>query len=327
MRPIRRILVAVKDPKARSVRTLGKAAQLAQAFGAQIELFHSIASPLYVDAYGLGDGVEDAERNARAEREAQLERIAARLRKIGGIKVSVCAQWDYPVHEAIVRRARTFKADLIVSERHAGQHIVPGILRLTDWELLRLSPVPVLLVKRGGTYRRPVVLAAVDPGHAHAKPLKLDADILKASAAVAAALRGTVHAVHAYIPVGVLPYTTVPAEVAVKLDAQTAAEAQRRLDAVLSKSTIPRKNRHLLGREPVFAIDQIAREIHSSIVVMGALCRSGLKRLLIGNTAEGVLDYLACDLLILKPRGIIPKVQARSRGPRYNVSPIIQGVY
>ena len=326
MRPIRRILVAVKDPKARSLPAVVKAAQLARAFGAQIELFHSISSPLYVDAYGLGEGVEAIERETLASRTAQLERIADRLRA-EKVKVSVSAIWDYPVHEAIVRRAHRAKADLIVSERHAGLHIAPGLLRLADWELLRWSPVPVLLVKRGSTYKRPVVLAAIDPGHAHAKPLKLDDDILKATAYFAGALHGTAHAVHAYIPIGVLPYSTVAAAATVQLDAQAKAEAQRRLDTALAKSTIPARNRHLVGREPVFAIDQVARETHSSIVVMGALSRSGLKRLFIGNTAEGVLDYLPSDLLILKPRGFVAKVQVKARGVRYNVSPVLQGLY
>lgn len=326
MRPIRRILVAVKDPKARSLPAVVKAAQLARAFGAQIELFHSIASPLYVDAYGLGDGVEAVERETLASRTAQLERIAERLRN-QKLKVSVHAVWDYPVHEAIVRRTRQFKADLVVSERHAGPHIAPGLLRLTDWELLRWSPVPVLLVKRGGTYKRPAILAAIDPGHAHAKPLKLDDDILQATACFAGALRGTAHAVHAYNLIGALPYTTVPLAVTNQLDAEAKAAAQRRLDTALAKSAIRARNRHLIGREPAFAIDQVARETHSSIVVMGALSRSGLKRLFIGNTAERVLDYLPGDLLILKPRSFVAKVQAKVRGIRYNVSPVLQGLY
>jgi len=36
---------------------------------------------------------------------------------------------------------------------------------------------------------------------------------------------------------------------------------------------------------------------------MGAVSRSALARLLIGNTAERVLDKLSCDVLIVKPRG------------------------
>lgn len=61
---------------------------------------------------------------------------------------------------------------------------------------------------------------------------------------------------------------------------------------------MPRKNRQIVGREPVFAIVQTtARETHGSILVMGALARSGFKRPLFGNTAEGVLD----DLISMAP--------------------------
>ena len=45
MGSIRRILVAIKDCEAGSTPALTKAAQLAKAFGARIELFHGIATP------------------------------------------------------------------------------------------------------------------------------------------------------------------------------------------------------------------------------------------------------------------------------------------
>src|SRR5215469_17071776 len=77
------------------------------------------------------------------------------------------------------------------AERHAGRHLAALLLHLTDWELLRQSAVPLLLVKRPGVYRRPVVLAAVDPDHRYAKPERLDREILQASAVFAGALRGT----------------------------------------------------------------------------------------------------------------------------------------
>jgi len=35
---------------------------------------------------------------------------------------------------------------------------------------------------------------------------------------------------------------------------------------------------------------------------MGAVSRSALKRLFVGSTAEHILDRLACDALIIKPR-------------------------
>jgi universal stress protein E len=44
-------------------------------------------------------------------------------------------------------------------------------------------------------------------------------------------------------------------------------------------------------------------QLRADVVVMGAVSRSGLKGLFLGNTAEDVLDRLHCDLLIVKPDG------------------------
>src|SRR5262249_6045547 len=157
MRPIRRILVAVKDPSAKSLPAVMKGAQLARAFGAHLELFHSISTPLYIDPYPYvgSESIPHIERRTRSESIDQLEAVASKLRT-DGLKVDVSATWDFPIYESIVRRANRDNADLIVAERHAKPHIAPGLLQLTDWELLRTSTVPVLLVKTPTPYRKPV---------------------------------------------------------------------------------------------------------------------------------------------------------------------------
>src|SRR5262249_31006815 len=138
MRPIRRILVAVKDPTAKSLPAVTKGAQLARSLGAHLELFHGISAPLFIDAYSYSESIPQIERRTRDEYIAQLEKIAAPLRA-QGLQVDVSATWDFPTYEAIVRRAGRDSSDLIVAERHAKPHIAPGLLQLTDWELLRNS--------------------------------------------------------------------------------------------------------------------------------------------------------------------------------------------
>jgi universal stress protein E len=318
MRPIRRFLVAIRDPHSRSFPAVIKAAQLAQALDAEIELFHAIVTPMYLDVYGPSSvPLSELERDIRSRSLKRLETIARRLRR-RGIKVAVAAEWDFPGYEAIVRRARQTKADLIVAGQHAGRHIAAGLLHLTDWELLRLSPVPVLLVKSGRPYRRPVILAAVDPGHTHSKPAGLDEQILSASSTVTNALQGTLHALHAYVPMSInaVPNGALSPDMADRLDAEAAGAAKVGFDRVLRDTKISKANQHLVGRHPIDAIEQTAREIHSSIVVMGAISRSGLKRLFIGNTAESVLDHLDCDILIVKPAQFASRVSRERRGVR-----------
>lgn len=317
MRAIRRILVAVKDPRSRSLPAVRKAAQLAGALGAKLELFHGISTPLYADAFGYTSRLTAVERSTRVRYLSQLERIAESLRR-HGLTVNVSADWDFPAYEAVIRRARRIKADLIVAERHAGQHRAPRLLHLTDWELLRLSPMPVLLVKSPRAYRRPVVLAALDPRHAFSKPANLDNEILRAGGMVTQALRGTLHAVHAYAPLPVAPAAAgvMNASTVERVTRDALVSARIALEQALRSVKIPAARRHLVGRPPVDAIQRTAREIRSAIVVMGAVSRSGLKRVFIGNTAEQVLDQLTCDVLVVKPARFVNRVSRAARGVR-----------
>lgn len=318
-RSIRRILVAVKDLRGRGSPALKKAARLARALDAQVELFHVIAEPVPVDALAIArQGISSYEAAQRARYLKRLETMAARLRRTG-LKVSVAAEWDHPIHEAVVRRAHDTGADLIVAERHAGRHVAPWLLRYSDWELLRHSPVPVLLSKTRRTYDTVKVLAAIDPAHALAKSARLDEAILRIAAQVSKAARGRLHAMHAFVPslIDLPPSELLLPDSPARIVRGAEAVAQARFDRTLRAAhlgTLPPGRRHLVARHPADAIAQVAKSLDADIVVMG-LVRTGFKGLFIGNTAERVLDELPCDLLVVKPPGFRTRVPARSRGP------------
>ena len=312
-----RILVAVKDLGGKPLPAVLKAAQIARGCGAEVELYHALTSPLYADPIAMREqGLNSLEQDLRQKALRRLESIADRLR-MHSIKVTVSAEWDYPGHEAIIRRAQRIKAGLIVAARHLGRHRLPWLLRLTDWELVRLSPVPVLLVKNPHPYRRPVILAAIDPTHAHEKTLQLDKEILRVGKTLTAALRGSLHAVHAYarFPVSIPPAVLKPGALqAVQDKAERSARA--RFSRALRPARIARSHQYLIARPPIDAIAEAASKSGSAIVVMGAISRSGYQRLLIGNTAERILDDLTCDIMVIKPAKFRNRVPPVSRGAR-----------
>ena len=329
--PIRRILVAVKEPHGRTSPAIRKAAKLARALGAQLELFHAISEPLAVDALMFaGQGVKQMQAVRQARFLKRLEALARPLRRTG-IDVRIAAEWDHPAHEALVRRARRSGADLIVAERHESRHVAPWFLRYTDWELLRRSPVPVLLIKTSRPYGSLKVLSAVDPSHAFAKTARLDEEILRMAAGVSAAAKGKLHAVHAYVPTlmdispAELTAPDAPARIAGHARGVASTGLEKALRAV-GLGKLPTAQRHLVAQHPVDAIPQLARQLRCDIVVMGALSRSGIKGLFIGNTAERLLDDLPCDLLIVKPPAFTGRVAAKSRGPLFAVLGPPQGV-
>jgi universal stress protein E len=316
MSTFHRILVAIKDPWARTLPAVDKAAQLARALDAPMQLFHGMTDPVYVDlAETNGDGLMSLEESRRARAGRRLETIARRLER-AGIHASAIVEWDFPAHEAVIRAARRYGADLIVAERHATSHHLPWLLRFTDFELLRLAPVPVLLVKTRERYVRPRILAAIDPGHAYSKPIRLDREILRYGKAFSHALHGSLHALYAFepLPIGGMASEVPMGEAAEVIETVTEERARNALDRALNRTRIPQSRRHLIPRHPSDAIESVAREIGSSIVVMGAVSRSGLKRLVLGNTAERVLDRLPCDVLVVKPKEFTSRVPRTRRG-------------
>lgn len=324
MARIRRILVAIKDTGARAQPAAYKAAQLARGLNAQLELFHAICDPVYVDALTIaGQTVAQLQRKWRDAHQRKLERLADKLRA-EGTKVTTAVAWDSPPYEAVVRQATRSKCDLIVAERHASRHIAPWALRFSDWELLRRSPVPVLLIKGRKLYEAPVILAAIDPSHSFAKPAKLDNAILDEASALGKALGGTVHALHAFAPatLDVDRLDVNLPNLSAYIAAQANAQASAGLERALKGRDIAKANQHLVARHAVDAIPDTAVKLKSAIVVMGAISRSGIKRLLIGNTAERILDSLSCDVLVVKPVHFKSGIEKARRGIQFIATPL-----
>jgi universal stress protein E len=317
-----RILLAIRNPQARQQPGLAKAIQVAKALGASLELFHALTDSIVIE---LSRHDERALQRLRERVEDEADLPLARLcesARAHGVEATHSVQWDYPPHEAIVRRAEAIAAGLIIAECHHGGRSRPWPIRLTDWELLRMSPVPVLLLKNGKPYHRPLLLAAVDPAHAHAKPAALDGRIVAAANEFAKGLRGSVHLAHANHPsiVG-LDVGTAARRAASQwsmLGFEELKEQERQaFEDFRATAGVPRSRAHLVEGNPAGAIPRLARKLKAGIVVMGAVSRSGLERVFIGNTAERVLASLPCDVLVVRPAAglaadYLPRVELRS---------------
>ncbi|MEP7242082.1 MAG: universal stress protein [Gammaproteobacteria bacterium] len=317
MSAIRSILVAVKDADTKQLPVVAKAAQLARCFGASLELFHAISEPVYAGFQLTEQSLQELKSTRVAQHLIRLEGLAAQFRG-PEVRISTSAAWDFPAHESIVRRAIEVKADLIVAACHDGRRLTPWLMHLTDWELLRTSPMPVLLVRTEEPYERPIVLAAVDPRHAHAKPSSLDLVVLDTASHITRALSGSLHAMHAYFPVPLdVPASDILTdEQAGRLYTKIEKRARSAFEKCAARAHIPRARRHLVKKNPVIAIPEVAKEVGTDILVMGAVSRSGLKRIFIGNTAERVLGHVRCDVLVVKPRRFARRIVKGQRGVR-----------
>jgi universal stress protein E len=295
----RKILVVV-DPTAREKQpVVERAAWLAEVSGAELELFAcdydadiDAGRVAMVEIPGPGTREHLLLRHRRT-----LEELAEPLRA-RGLHVTVDVAWDSPIAEAIMKRAAAVRAWLVAKDTHHHSLIERTLLTNEDWELIRECPVPLLLVKPREIAVNPTVLAAVDPLHIHDKPAALDSAIYEFAASLAANATGVLHLVHASAPpMGVqLP----PAA-----QALIAAEHRKALATFVERHPLASQNVHVLDGLPHECLQHAAKSLGADFLVMGAVARRGIKKLVIGSTAVRVLDRLPCDLVIIKPAELI----------------------
>jgi len=136
---------------------LQHAEMLAKANDCELELFYlcsdaSLKKRLLDSSQALGD-----ERQKIADIAAtRLAEIAIQIQlKEKGIKSTQEVCWDQPRIDAIMRKIDQSKADLVMKESEDPGYIM-AMVKNTDWELMRHSPVPVWFDKDGSEVDIPV---------------------------------------------------------------------------------------------------------------------------------------------------------------------------
>jgi universal stress protein E len=301
--PIKQILVIV-DPTSAEHAALDKAALLAEKLNARLELF--VCDTRAAREMRLSSHVRD---NPNAPLptniKGELEALAAPLRA-RGLDVTTETACADPLHAGLIDRVRQTNADLVVKDTHHHSLAQRTFLTNTDWQLIRTCPVPLLLTKGAPWAAVPRIVAAVDPGHVNDKPEMLDHWIVEHASLFAQRLNGELHVVHVYLPMAIIGAATAvsPPMIAAAAPEELALEEKNRRElvtALVSEYHVAPKNIHLELGGPAQMLPLTARRINADVMTMGAIARSGLKRVFIGSTAEDVLEKLPCDALILKP--------------------------
>ncbi|HEY0939442.1 MAG TPA: universal stress protein [Steroidobacter sp.] len=300
---IKQILVIV-DPTAQEHPAVTKAALLAEKFNARLELFVCDTKAAR-EMRLLSHLRATPEAPVPVNIKGMLESLAAPLRD-RGLDVTTETECADPLHVGLIDRTRRTSADLVVKDTHHHSLAKRTFLTNTDWQLIRGCPVPLLLTKAAPWPAAPRILAAVDPGHVNDKPEILDHWIVEHAALFAQKLQGDLHVVHVYVPMAIVGAATIAspsmASAVTPEDLELEERNRRKLIAALvSEYNVPPENIHLELGGPAQVLPAAAARVNADVMTMGAIARSGLKRVFIGSTAEDVLERLPCDALIVKP--------------------------
>jgi len=303
--PFHKILVGVGldprsgTPSAGSRVALDEVRWLARHCGdapLELALLHSTAADEYWDdsEHEFVRVAADDVRGAPA-----LEAAAASLRAEGidtEVELSSESAWL-----ALTRRVLREKIDLVVVGRRSMARSDRRRLGSVASKLLRNCPCAVWVVRPDGEPGPQRILAATDLSPVGDRVVEVAANL----AGLAGARLGIVHAYS-------LPLSLqMEGERERQRDIEEQREtARRQIQAHLHDPAVAeRATLHIGLTSPTRAVGECVEHLQPDLLVMGTVSRGGVAGLLVGNTAERLIDRVECSLLTLKPEDVICPVQ------------------
>jgi len=273
---------------------------LARQTGARVTVAHSLPDLRRVVTSGSisGGQFEEFERELWLESDTKLRRLIVESNAV-----------DLPV------KIETFQGDPFTAITHAVEQeghdlVLAGTRGAAAWEqffvgstakrLIRKCPATVWIIKAEHVGPPQAVLAATDFSDVSRRAVLDGLWIAK----IASAKFHLLHVVDSKdVPDDIISRIPQGSSLRREID----EEARHRFDAfVESLGVAPDQvQRHLTWGTPWKEVGRLAQHLSIDLITLGTVGRSGIKGLLLGNTAERVLDTCHCSILTVKPDGLV----------------------
>ncbi len=284
----------------------------------------TIISPMNIPnaLYKLTDG--DSRRFINAVMEAQqdlVEELAANASLRLNIKIKIIEGGIFPeiIHEVLRN-----DYDLVMKFAEEAGGLQDKIFGSADMHLLRKCPCPVWIIHSTGKAKYKRIIAAVDVASENGDETAngLNKRILEIASSLALSEFSELHIVHAWTAWGE-SFLNTPRfrlaendEVADWVEQRRVADEEKmndlmnRLTETLSQETIDyiKPQLHIVKGEAQQVISDLVQEQQGNLVVMGTVARTGISGVIMGNTAESILNNIGCSVLAIKPPEFITPV-------------------
>ena len=288
-------------------RALERAVRLAQSNAARLTV------ALCVEEATDGEWGVELQRGIVAGLQQRLDQIVEPGRD-QGLLIETRVLVGRPFLELIKQVLRD-RHDLVMKTAQGTSRAKLLLFGSTDMHLMRKCPCAVWMIGPERSERTGGVLAAVDPESTDDEKQALNTTIMQLATSLAILEEVEFHVVHAWdLPYeGTLrhsPFLWVSGTDADRHVAEMASRHEKGLDDLVAgfEKVAPDMNVHLVKGVPWEAIPALAEESGIEVIVMGTVCRTGLPGLIMGNTAEELLNRVGCSVLAIKPKGFVSPV-------------------
>lgn len=275
-----------------------RALQLARAWSARVTLQHVIAASLWDDVISTAASAAGVDVPAPAAAEAAaadaLRRRADEIEADSGLRCEVAVSTGRAPAE-LARVAKDANADLLVIGAHGAHPVRDLVVGTTALKLLRISPCPVLVVKRRPSFEYRSVLAPTDFSTPSRTALRTCVKLLP---------QATVHIAHAFeLPYdGLARHAGVDAETLARYQREARARLHGMLRAFVDEIGVGpgRRALHVAHGYAPRCIEHWVDATGADLVVIAAHGKSEVEATFLGSVSLHTVIAAHCDVLLMR---------------------------
>lgn len=277
-------LFVVIDPTSKKQPALQRSADIAAKSKGKVTAFSAIHKSI--------DELSNArsrKTGKHAELKAWKDKVTALAApyKEKGLKLAQDCNWTSDWYSAVSRAALRANADLVIKSTFRHGKLQRLLHSTSDFTIMRHSPAPVLLVRDRKSFSGKAILAALDIESKDEGHIGLNNSVMKHAHQIAEFTGLPLHVIAATSRKPDFSHLIEGEEPHPNGDEATLAHA----------FGVERAHFHIVRGDAKRVIPEHANFLKADTVVLGVSKRSGAKGVLVGTTAQKILDKLDCDVL------------------------------
>lgn len=196
--------------------------------------------------------------------------------------------WCKNVHEHACNQAHPDKYAMILKSIHQSERFLP-----TDWQLIRHTPVPLLLMSNHPLHGGQSIVMALDLGSNNSSKQALNQAVIKQALQLAAATGNELHLGFVIrLPKVLRDMDLLNSHTLIK-------EAYRKHQQTIDDTGLDKDHVHIMVGDADLCIFELSCRLKAQYLVMGTRQRQGVMGYVIGNTAESILMKIRSNVLIV----------------------------
>ena len=210
--------------------------------------------------------------------------------------------WCKHAYQAVNDNSAENSFDLVIKAAAKHHSIVDRVMQHQDWNLLKYSPAPLLLVKNKQAWESRCLLAAIDATSLDGAHKIINEHIFEFAELINKDNNYQTHLCNSYpvmsLTLASLPDAPIPEDLQIYIENQHVEAC----DQIARRYNIEQENRHIKEGEPAEVICQNAATLDADVVLVGIVNQDNMQSVILGSTLEQVLDNTKSDVLAIKPQ-------------------------